>query len=177
MMLRFFGSLRARLMLLVLVAMVPGLALTLYSDTYQRRQALAEAQNYTLTLAKTVANLHDNVIEEGRSLVTILAQIPQVKERDAVACNAIFANLMKTSKRFISFNAVGLDGVPFAGAPPITEPVTVADRRLVPGLLETKETVVSEYLVGQALPKADYTVCRSCLQTARGVDGHRRRFP
>ena len=152
-MLSFSGSLRARLMLLVLVAMVPGLALTIYTDSYQRRQALAEVENYTLTLAKTVGNLHDNVIEEGRVMVTTLAHLPQVEKRDAVACNSIFANMMEISKRFVGFNAVGLDGVPFAWAPPSIEPVTLADRPYFQALLKTQEVVVSEYIMGRRIHK------------------------
>jgi hypothetical protein len=75
-MFRLFSSLRARLILLVLGGAIPALVLILYADWHHRRQVWEEARKGTLTLARTIANLQDNVIEEGRTLVSTLAQLP-----------------------------------------------------------------------------------------------------
>jgi len=152
-MFRIFNSLRSRIMILILLGVIPFLVLFLYTHAHHRIDALEEARKDTLTLAKGIANLQECIMAEGRSLVHTLAQLPQVKARDAAACNALFAVLLAETQRFIVFNAVNLDGIPFAGAPPLTEPVTYADRDWFPRLLETKEIVISQYLIGKRAQK------------------------
>lgn len=86
-------SLRVRLIILVFLTFIPALTLILYTSLQYRRQAQRDAENYCLTLAKNVAHQQERIIEGGRALIDILAQVPQVQERDSAVINVVFANL------------------------------------------------------------------------------------
>ena len=58
--LHFFSKLRTRLFLLVLVAILPLLVLTLYSDMKQRRRALAVAEDSAMDLALKLSRSQKN---------------------------------------------------------------------------------------------------------------------
>lgn len=57
-----FSSLRARLLLLVLLAVIPALGLILYTAAEQRRAAAGEAQANALRLARSVSSGQDDLI-------------------------------------------------------------------------------------------------------------------
>lgn len=147
----FFSRLRFRLILLVLLAVLPALGVIVYLTLHHSHQAKQDAQGQALVIAKTASNLADNIIVEAQNILFTLSQVPQVQRGDKEACEAIFSNILKSSQRFISFNAVGLDGVPFAGAPPITAPVSFADRPWFRRVMEKKSFVISEYLIGRRI--------------------------
>lgn len=66
-----FSSLRVRLVLLVLVAVVPALGMILYTGWEQRKQAAAKVQEHALRLARITAGEHKHLIEgahPGRGL-------------------------------------------------------------------------------------------------------------
>ena len=105
-----FGSLRVRLILLVLLAVIPALGITLYSGLelrdHMRQGVLVDA----LRLAKDISETHDRLIQNARQILFTLSQIPQVRQHDAAACSKIFANLLKQSRGFANFGAVKPNG-------------------------------------------------------------------
>src|SRR3990172_8119226 len=95
-----FSSLRVRLLLLVLLAVLPALGLILYTASEQRRSAAEEAKNSALQLARSFSNSQDDLIEGARQLLTALAQIPSVRDGNRAECNVIFAGLLKQYPRY-----------------------------------------------------------------------------
>jgi len=71
-----FSSLRVRLVILVLLAIVPALVLTLYSGLVQRRQARSDALNSALELTEKASDDQDGLIERTRQLLVALAHYP-----------------------------------------------------------------------------------------------------
>lgn len=149
----FFFSLRFRLVALVLVAVLPVLGLSIYEGVQQRRHALLDAQTRTLTLAKSASAMQDIIVDEARTLLATLAELPQVQQRDPQACGVILANILEKSKRYLTSHVIYPDGVPFASAPPITSRVSYADRDWYRRVLQTRDFVVSEYLLGKLSAK------------------------
>ncbi|MBI4489190.1 MAG: hypothetical protein HY694_08905, partial [Deltaproteobacteria bacterium] len=123
-----FSSLRARLMLLVLLAVIPALGLVLYTAAEQRRSAAVEAQEGALRLARLASSDQEQFIEGARQLLVSLAQLPHVRQRDSGACDALFANLLKQYPLYATLGAVDAKGYPFCSAIPIRRPFSAADR-------------------------------------------------
>ena len=73
-MLKSFASLRSRAIFLVLLAILPLLALTLYSYFDQRERAIREVQRDELVAARNLATLQETLIRTTRQLLTTLAQ-------------------------------------------------------------------------------------------------------
>src|SRR5262249_12971954 len=89
------SSLRARLLLVVLLAVLPALGLIVYTDLEQRRLSAAQAQSNALRLARLAAADQAQLIQGAHQLLTALAQLPVVRDGDAVACTALFTTLQK----------------------------------------------------------------------------------
>jgi PAS domain S-box-containing protein len=109
-MLHFFSSLRARLMLLVLLAVIPALVLLIHNAADHRRQEAAYAADNTLKLARLAANDHEELVESGYELLGALGQVPAVRQHDAVACHSVLADFLKRYPLYTDLEAVGAAG-------------------------------------------------------------------
>src|SRR5918912_866234 len=70
------ASLRVRLLLLVLLAVLPALGLILFGAAEQRRQAADSLQAEGLRLARLAAADQEDLNESSRQLLIILARLP-----------------------------------------------------------------------------------------------------
>lgn len=68
-----FSSLRARLVVLVLLAVLPAFGPILFTGLEDRRRAAAEVQDNALRLARLAASGQDRLTEGGRQLLPGLA--------------------------------------------------------------------------------------------------------
>ena len=72
---RFIFSIRARLLLLVLLAILPALGLTLYTGLEQSQIAAAQAQQEALWFARSAADDQRDLISNAHQLLLLLAQL------------------------------------------------------------------------------------------------------
>ncbi len=145
-----FTSLRYRLLLLVLVALLPAFGLILSTAWEQRRQAVARAQDDALRLARLAATNHERLVEGARSLLTGLAQLSAVQMHDARACSALFAAVQRQFPLYTNLGAIRPDGVVFCSARPLPGPRALADKPSVERTLATREFTVGRYLASRA---------------------------
>jgi len=80
------ASLRIRLFLLVLLAVVPGLVLTVYSASQQRRQERLDVGANALRLARLASAAPERLINGTNQLRVALAHMPAVRARDPGTC-------------------------------------------------------------------------------------------
>lgn len=73
------AGLQTRLVLLVLLAVTPALALALYSDFEERQLRRAQVHEEALRLARLLSADHERLIEAARQLLTALARLPVVR--------------------------------------------------------------------------------------------------
>lgn len=125
-----FSTLRARLLLLVLLAVLPAISLTLYTGHQQRRWAAARAWENALRLTRLAAAQQQQLTDGARQLLFGLAQLPAVHDGDAVACSAVFADLLKQYPVYANLGAITPNGEIFCSAVPLRGPVNVAGRPL-----------------------------------------------
>jgi signal transduction histidine kinase len=151
-------SLRARLILLVLIAVIPALGLALYGGLEQRRQAIFDAKDRVLEMARHAASIQWRIVENAHQILFTLSQLPPVRGLDAASCSLIFADLLKRSSGYASFQAIDPDGGIFASAPGFVRPVSVIDFPWFQHILATRDFVVSGHQIGQLTSK-DTIVC------------------
>ena len=72
-------SLRVRLLLLVVIAMIPALGLILYSGLETRGRAVQDAQEEALRLANLASTDQARLIDRSRQLLAVLARLPEVR--------------------------------------------------------------------------------------------------
>lgn len=148
------SGLRVRLILLVLLALVPALGLVLYTAWEQRRQADTQVEATALQLVTIASTDHERLIEGARQLLITLSRLPEVRERRAHACSALFRDLLKQYRVYGNLGAVDLSGEVFCSGLPLPGGVNLADRGYVRDALVTRAFAVGEYQVGRITGKA-----------------------
>jgi signal transduction histidine kinase len=150
----FFSGLRVRLLLLVLLAVIPALGLTLYTNLEERQLRKAQVQEHALRLSRIVSADHERLVEGARQLLVTLARLPAVRERNRAACNALFADLLTQQSSYANLAVIDADGNVFCSALPMTGQVYAGDRAYFRRALETREFAIGEYQVGRITGKA-----------------------
>src|SRR3954447_10945407 len=89
------SSVRARLLLLVLVLMAPAFSLALYRGWEARQTATEETREGVLRLAQRLASEQEQLVEQAQQLLTALAQLPDLQRGDSAACRPVFENLLR----------------------------------------------------------------------------------
>src|SRR5439155_6216204 len=156
------ASLRARLLLLVLLAVIPALGLTLYTNLEERQLRKAQVQEHALRLSRIVSADHERLIEDARQLLVALARLPAVRDRNRAACSALFADLLTQHSSYANLAVIDADGNVFCSALPMTGQVYAGDRAYFRHARETLDFAIGEYQVGRITGKAtvnfDYPV-------------------
>ena len=148
------ASLRTRLLLLVLLAVIPALGLTLYTNLEERQLRKAQVQEEAMRLSRLVSADHERLIEEARRLLVNLARLPAVRDRNPAACNALFADLLAQRSSYANLGVIDTDGNVFCSAFPMTGQVYAGDRVYFRRALETRDFAIGEYQIGRITGKA-----------------------
>jgi len=139
------ASLRHRLLLLVLLAVLPTVALILSTASEQRRQAVASAKEDALRLARLASSQHEHLIEGARSLLVGLAQLSDVQMHNSRACSALFAEVQLRFPLYKNVGAIRPDGHVFCTASSPAPGVGEAGERHFEQARATREFAVGDY--------------------------------
>ncbi len=164
----WFASLRARLIFLVLVAMLPAFALTLYSGLERRRAAAADAHADALRIARLAAAEQNDVFQTARQLAFTLAQVPAVKTLDATACPRLLADLLTRSPEYSNIAVAAPTGEVVCTAMPSAGPINLSDRDYFQRALATRDVVMSGYVVGRISKKPSVIIAYPVVVDGQG---------
>jgi signal transduction histidine kinase len=150
----FFSSLRVRLLLLVLLAVIPALGLTLYTNLEEREVRKALVYEHALRLSRLVSADHERLIEDARKLLAALARLPGVREGKRAACGTLFADLLTRHSSYANLGVVGADGNVLCSGLPMTGQVYVGDRAYFRHARKTRDFAIGDYQIGRITGKA-----------------------
>jgi signal transduction histidine kinase len=148
------STLRARLLLLVLLAAIPALGLTLYTNLEERHLRKAQVQEHAMRVSRLVSADYQRLIEDARQLVVTLARLPAVRDRNRAACNALFADLLTQQSSYANLAVIDANGNVFCSALPMTGQVFAGDRAYFRRAVESREFAIGEYQIGRITGKA-----------------------
>ena len=148
-----FSSLRVRLVILILIAVVPALGLMLYNTAEQERLDAASVQKDLSRLATLYAREERQLLEGSRQVLITLAAFLVLHHNDPRACSAFFANLIKDFRRYANFGAVKENGEVFCSAVPLAQPTSAGDRQWFQRVMQTGQFTVSGFRVGRITGK------------------------
>ncbi len=147
------GNLRLRLMLLVVLAVIPAIALVLYANLQGRQEAIAQAQEQVMEATRRVSRAEQRTIEQARQLFTTLSHFPPILQQDTAGCAKLFADLMQSYQGYSAFLATRPDGLTFATYPPSEKPVNLGDRPYFKEAIKSGQFVVGHYILGRVTGK------------------------
>jgi len=152
-MVRFFRSLRFRLIILAVTALLPALAVLLHSSLEARRQATAAAEDQLRQLVTLVVREQEQKTMAARQLLMGLAQAPAVRRQEAEVCSALFARPISRPSLFINIGAIDRDGNMFASGVPMPGPLNTSHRQYFQKAMKTREFAVGNLQIGRIVKK------------------------
>ncbi|KAB7619518.1 EAL domain-containing protein [Alkalilimnicola sp. S0819] len=87
------SGLQGRLLLILLLAFLPGVAIVLFDYTEQRSRVMADAEQSAVSAVRMAANAQLRIVERGKVQVELLAAVPVVRDGAADECTAYVRKL------------------------------------------------------------------------------------
>jgi signal transduction histidine kinase len=146
-------SLRLRLLLLVLAAVIPAWALIGYTASEQRRIAVDAIQQNVLRLAEFSVREEEQVLQGTRQILIALANFIRKTNENPFECSAFCADLLKQFRRYANLGAVDPSGNVFCSAIAFDEPTNAADQIWFRRAVASGDFAVGDYHVGRITAK------------------------
>jgi len=162
-------TLRIRLLLLVLLATLPALAVIIDTTIDQRRHLKADAQQSVLRFARFAVSYHGSRVAETQRLLNLMAEMPQVRELTAKDCNTLLEELLFGNLGYANFGVIRPNGdVVCSGVRPAA-PVNLADRAYFRTVMQTGRLSIGDYQVGRFVKKPVLVIAQPLLNAEQQV--------
>jgi signal transduction histidine kinase/HAMP domain-containing protein len=140
-MFRNLTSLRARLIFLILMAVVPAFGLILYSAAKHREVTANQVKQNALVAARVIASEQDRVLSNANQFLITLAGLPQIRENDRATCRKILSGLLEP--RYADLVVADKNGNPLCTALPPSSSIASAS-----GLHHARSIETYDFSVG-----------------------------
>lgn len=111
------SSIRRNLQLLVLAALLPCLAILLYTFFNMQAQVVQEAEGSTLRQVQAIAASHRQVLDDARLLLLTLSKSCEFRSLDARACQALLREILPLNPAFVALGLADDQGRLLASSP------------------------------------------------------------
>ncbi len=162
-------SLRSRLILLVLLAMLPALGLILYTGLEQRQRAGEDAQSEALRLARLFEDKQSNEIQTGRQVLLTLTELAPLSGGDSGSCRKLLATLLEQYPQYANLRVVQPDGLIICSAISDAPPLDHSDRVSLKQAAATHSAALGDYDVDAQQGKAILPLFQPILNGAGQV--------
>lgn len=146
-------GLRGRLLLLVLLALLPGVGLVLLTAREQRLHFIEDAQGDVTRRARFTAARQTRMVDSTAQVLRLLARLPEVREADPAGCPRLMADLLTQHPHYLNLGVIELDGLVSCSGLPTPAPVYAADRDYFQRALASKSLGVGGYQIGRITGK------------------------
>jgi len=100
-------------------------------------------------IVRNASERNKHYIEEGRQLLRVLSQLPQVRSKDFKACSLLFSEILKENPQYLNIGILGENGYLLASALPFEKPIYAGDRPYFQRAIRTRKFTIGEYQVGR----------------------------
>ncbi len=137
-------SLLPRLLLIVTVAMVPGLLFQAYSDHQARHVQQQLHENEARRLLHLVTSEQQRIIEAAEQVLDVMSNALSVQDHVPALCRGLLSNLLMDWPRYDDADLTYTDGTPFC-ARGSSSRTDIADRPWFRQALQTGGFVIGDY--------------------------------
>jgi PAS domain S-box-containing protein len=139
------ASLRVRLLILVLAALVPILGLMVAANVELRRRAADDAEGEALRLARIAASDQRDMMKDTRQLLFALAQLPEVHDGNPGTCSTLLARLLEQYPQYVLLGVIARDGTLLCSTLPPDGSESVGGRDFFGHLLQARSFAIGDY--------------------------------
>ncbi|HWU97772.1 MAG TPA: EAL domain-containing protein [Oxalicibacterium sp.] len=147
-----FDSLRIRLLVLVLLAIVPPVILTVYGAWKERQQAIRIAEDNLQQMTQLAATSEARMIEGARQLLSVLSTLPEL-QGNAKTCNQFLANVLQRNQGYTNFGLIQLNGDVSCSAIPLQNKINLGSRTYFKQTVEQRTFTAGDYVFGRTSRK------------------------
>jgi len=147
-------SISSNLYVLVILAIMPALAIVIYSGLEQRQRSIDNAQQEVLLLTHAMAETQQEFTRSVRQMLVTLSLLPEIQSLDQQQCREIFRSVLEQNPIYLNIALTDLNGMVLTSGKPLTLP-NLGDRKHVRGVIERNEFSIGEYIIsriGSATP-------------------------
>ena len=159
-------SIRARLMILAIIAIVPLVLERVHNEQFDRNERMEAAHKEVLALARRTAAAQYDVIVSTRTLLQVLAAA-RVSSPTDPACSATLKNIAEPDQWIRVLSVANLAGKIVCSSSPIALGLDLSKRPHFVHALKTGNFVLSDYFLGTR----DRTPFIVAALPQRGADG------
>ena len=131
-----------------MLAIIPSLAILLWSGIEQRRISIESAQKQLSQLTNTMAHTLEDMTQAADNVLSTLSLFPAVRTMDAKSCNNIFKAVLEKNPNYNNIALTDLNGDVLASGKTFVR-TNLADRKHFREALEKKSFAVGEYIVSR----------------------------
>ena len=146
-------SIKHLFFLIVAIIAFPAACIIINAGMQQRRAAIHDAERETQKLAETIVSEQKNLVASTRQLFIALSQSPEITSRKQVEVQAILAEILRLSPQYSNIFLADPTGIVWASAVPLSETVSVADRRYFKNALASGKLSSGEYHIARTTNK------------------------
>jgi diguanylate cyclase len=144
-------GLRARLLLLVLLAVIPAFGVIGYTAISRHSEAALAAETSAMNLARRAARGQARIISDTHELLTHIAQEPTVYNRNnAAECNHWLVEVHRGHSYYTNIGAAAPSGDSFCSSGPIRSKINIADRDYFQRAIQTAGFAIGNYQIQPA---------------------------
>jgi diguanylate cyclase (GGDEF)-like protein/PAS domain S-box-containing protein len=147
---RFFQSLQSRLVLLIILVALPGLAGLIYQSFLERKSAIDTALQRAINTVETTTNDQALLIEDTRSFLQRLSTLTSVLDPESPECSRVLADILKLNGNYVNLGIPRADGELLCNARPLNKRVNVADRPYIQQALASRGFSIGEFQVDRS---------------------------
>jgi signal transduction histidine kinase/CheY-like chemotaxis protein len=109
-------SLRTRILILLLIAVLPAIGIQGYNEYQLRRAREHDIRQQVIQITKQFGEEMGELREGARQLLLTLGQLPDVREKDGSACTALFKTLQHQYENYALLGAADAQGQVFCSS-------------------------------------------------------------
>jgi len=143
-------NLRSRLFALVAIALMPAIAIQAHNGFARRRARQLEVQHRAISVAKLAAAEQQQIVQGIRQVLIVLSELPPIKTKDSLRCNAYLAAMKPRFPAFITLTVTDLRGLSFCDSSDNHKQVDVSKRAYFANAVGFSAFAVGEFSIGLA---------------------------
>jgi len=143
---------RQFLLVLLLLALAPALAIISLSAWDHHHKTISQTERNLEHLVETIALHQESMVLSTRQFLLTLAEIPPIKHRDPALSQHLLHELHKQNPHYVNILAADPDGFIYANA--VRAPgFSVKDRKYFKDVLSSRQFAAGEYVISRSTKK------------------------
>jgi diguanylate cyclase (GGDEF)-like protein/PAS domain S-box-containing protein len=147
---RFFQTLQARLVLLIILVALPGLAGLVYQSFIERKNTINTALQRAINTVETTTSDQAQLIKDTQRFLKRLSTFSSVLNPESPECSIVLAEILKLNDDYVNLGIPRADGELLCNAKPLNKRVNVADRPYIQQALATRDFSIGSFQVDRA---------------------------